>query len=179
MGLDRACREKFQKGLAELMQGMGAVGGMGGLGLNAEIDLTTATFTMPTEDSAKVSIAGVPEALSWKLSENEWKLEVGLEKLQPGVLDALLKVADPLAGSVSKFCVYGVPSVVSDTCACTGAATTKQNAKAETMLGQSAERRIKSASSDQNCKRRDTPGNRLIISQSGVPHKQRAATKLS
>lgn len=99
MGLERACREKFQKGLADAMQGMGAMGGMGGLGLNAEIDLTTATFTMPTEDSAKVSVAGVPEALSWKLSENEWKLEVGLEKLQPAVLDALLKVADPMAAA--------------------------------------------------------------------------------
>ncbi|MFO0836327.1 MAG: hypothetical protein U0638_15275 [Phycisphaerales bacterium] len=99
VGLDRACREKFQKGLADAMKGMGAAGNMGGLGVNADIDLANATFVMPTEDSAKVSVPGSPEPLSWKLSDNEWKLEMGLERLPAGILDALIKVADPMAAA--------------------------------------------------------------------------------
>lgn len=99
VGLDRACREKFQKGLADAMQGMGAAANMGGLGVNADIDLANATFVMPTEDSAKVSVPGAPEPLSWKLSDNEWKLEMGLERLPAGILDALLQVADPMAAA--------------------------------------------------------------------------------
>ena len=34
---------------------------------------------------------------------------------QPGIVELLVHVADPVVGSVSKFCVYGVSSAVTDT----------------------------------------------------------------
>ena len=44
---------------------------------------------------------------------------------QPGIVELFVQVADPLVGSESKFCVYGVPIVDRDTWALAGVAQTR------------------------------------------------------
>ncbi|MCC6969191.1 MAG: hypothetical protein IT434_03135 [Phycisphaerales bacterium] len=99
--LDRACREKFQKGLADAMGGAGAMmSGMGGaMGASGELDVANATFTMPSEDTAVVSVPATPQALTWKSSEGGWKLQVDLGELPPAARDALVRMAEPLAAA--------------------------------------------------------------------------------
>src|SRR5439155_21584637 len=53
---------------------------------------------------------------------------------QPGIVELFVHVADPLAGSESKFCVYGVPIVDRDTCALAGAVQTKDDAISATTV---------------------------------------------
>lgn len=100
--LERACRRKFQKGLADAMGGMGAGMGAGALNVNGQLDLANATFTMPSEDTAVVSVPGVPQAMTWKLVDNDWRMELGLDKLPAGTLDTLVKFADPLAAAINE-----------------------------------------------------------------------------
>lgn len=98
--LDRACRDKFQQGLAEAMKSMGALGAMGGgVNVKGELDLTGATYSMPSPDTAEISIPGGPQKLTWKLTDGVWKLELGLEKLPPGSLDAIASIAEPLGAA--------------------------------------------------------------------------------
>jgi len=100
--LERACRRKFQKGLADAMQGMGGGMGAGALNVNGELDLANATFTMPSEDTAVVTVPGLPQALTWKLIDNDWKMELGLDKLPAGTLNAIVKLADPLSAAFNE-----------------------------------------------------------------------------
>lgn len=100
--LERACRRKFQKGLADALQGMGGGMGAGALNVNGELDLANATFTMPSEDTAEVTIPGVAQKLTWKLVDNDWRMELGLDKLPAGTLNALAKVADPLSAAINE-----------------------------------------------------------------------------
>ncbi|MBL8761387.1 MAG: hypothetical protein JNL50_08810 [Phycisphaerae bacterium] len=99
--LERALRKKFRKGVAEALGPMaaGLSGGTGGLAANGELDLGNATFTMPAEDTALVSVPGVAQPLTWKLVNDDWLLDLGLDKLPPGALDVVTKFADPLAGA--------------------------------------------------------------------------------
>ncbi len=100
--LERACRRKFQKGLADALGGMGAGMGAGALSVNGELDLANTTFTMQGDDTALVSVPGVPQPMTWKLVDNDWKLELGLDKLPAGSLDAIVKIADPLSAAINE-----------------------------------------------------------------------------
>lgn len=100
--LERACRRKFQKGVADALGPM--AGGMGGgaMSVSGELDLANATFTMPDADTAVVTVPGAAQPLTWKQADNDWKLELGLDQLPAGTLDALVKLADPLAAAMNE-----------------------------------------------------------------------------
>lgn len=100
--LERACRRKFQKGLADALGPMAGGMGAGALSVNGELDLANATFAMPSQDTAEVTIPGVAQKLTWKLIDNDWRMELGLDKLPAGTLDALVKVADPLSTAINE-----------------------------------------------------------------------------
>lgn len=93
--LERACRKKFHKGLADALGPMAA--GAGFLKAGQESDMANATFTMEDAETAIISYPGIPQPMTWKLANDDWKMELGLDKLPAGTLDAIVKLADPMS----------------------------------------------------------------------------------